>query len=326
MKLNIDSHLWVLGSYNERYVPGGYFPDMDVDRKLDIISKIEGIKGLFVFYPSAPLPEDPYKLVKKLKDFNLVVSNLSMDNFTDKKWKYGAFASTSKKTRKENIKFCKESIDFAKIIGAHSVLLWPAHDGFDYPFQVNYKKEWGYLIESIKEIGEYDPQVKLAVEYKSKDPRQKLYISNVGKVMSLLSDVNLDNVGAALDTGHALMANENLSESLAVIDAHKKLFQVHLNENYKDADPDLILGTINFWEILEFFYSLHKTDFNGWATIDMISSRGDRIKALQLAAKMVLKYDYFAKKLLEHRSEIEKNLDEYNFSENMDIISDLIFK
>lgn len=323
MKLNIDSHLWVLGGFKERYVPDGYFEDMGLENKLEIISGIEGISGLFVFYPTTPLPSDPDKLLKKLADFNLKVSNLTMDNFTDKKWKYGAFIDNDPKIRKENIKFCKESIDFAKAIGADSVLIWPAHDGFDYPFQSDYKKSWKYLVETIKEIGEYDPKVKLAVEYKSRDPRQKMLASNVGKVMMLLNDVGLNNVGAALDTGHALMAEENLAESLVVLDNHKKLVQIHLNENYRDADPDLIFGTINFWEILEFFYYLNKTDFQGWCTIDVISARDDRKKALKLAAKMALKYDAMAKKLLMYKDKIDKNFSGYHFSDNMELITDL---
>ena len=33
MKLKIDAHLWCLGSYAERYVPGGYFDDMELTPK-----------------------------------------------------------------------------------------------------------------------------------------------------------------------------------------------------------------------------------------------------------------------------------------------------
>jgi len=29
----------------------------------------------------------------------------------------------------------KDAIDLSKEIGADSILLWPAHDGFDYPFR-----------------------------------------------------------------------------------------------------------------------------------------------------------------------------------------------
>ena len=97
--------------------------------------------------------------------------------------------------------------------------------------------------------------MRIAIEYKSKDPRQRQYVGNVGKLMMLLNDIGLDNVGGVIDTGHSLMAQESLSESLAILDAHGKLFQIHLNDNYKDSDPDMVLGAINFWETLEFFYT-----------------------------------------------------------------------
>jgi len=54
MKLNVDAHLWCLGTYGERYVPGGYFEEMTTDQQLEIMSKIEGLTGLFTFYPVAP--------------------------------------------------------------------------------------------------------------------------------------------------------------------------------------------------------------------------------------------------------------------------------
>ena len=47
MKLNVDAHLWCLGTYGERYVPGGYFEDMTLDEQLEMMSKIEGLTGLF---------------------------------------------------------------------------------------------------------------------------------------------------------------------------------------------------------------------------------------------------------------------------------------
>lgn len=325
MKLNLDAHLWCLGEYGERYVPGGYYDEIPIDTKLDIISKVKGLTGFFTFYPTPALPSDPEKLVKKLSDYNLKISNVGALGWADKKWKDGAYSTTDANIRKEAIKFFKESIDFAKAVNADSILLWPTHDGFDYPFQVDYKEGWKYLVESIKEIGEYDKTIRIAIEYKSKDPRQKQYISNIGKIMMLLNEVNLENVGAALDTGHALMANESLAESLIILDTNDKLFQIHLNDNYKDADPDLIFGTINFWEILEFFYFLNKTDFEGWSSIDTVSPRDDRIKSLKLSSKITWKYKEMADKLTKHSDEIDKNLKGYHFADNMNLITDILF-
>ena len=325
MELNVDAHLWCLGTYAERYVPGGYFDPMSLDEQLQIMSGIEGLNGLFVFYPTAPLPSDPDKLVKKLAGYNLKVSNICAEVWSDRKWKYGAFSTFEKNIRTEAIAKTKESIDFGKAIGADSVLVWPAHDGFDYPFQTDYRDGWKYLIESLQEIGEYDKTVKIAVEYKSKDPRQKQYVSDVGKVMTLINDVGLDNVGGVIDVGHALMAQESLAESLMVLDMHNKLYQIHLNENYKDADPDMIFGSINFWEILEFFYYLNQTDFKGWSSIDVIAARDDRKKALQVGVKLIYKFQALAEKLLKRKDKIDANLKNCRFAHNIELITDILF-
>ncbi|MCL5771078.1 MAG: sugar phosphate isomerase/epimerase [Actinobacteria bacterium] len=326
MKLNIDTNIECLGTYAERYVPNGYYEPMEIDKRLETMSKIEGLTGLFTYYPTGPLPSDPDNLVKKLSNFNLKVSNVCVVGWNDKKWKHGAYSTNEKEIRKQAIKLFKEGIDFAKATKAGSVLLWAAHDGFDYSFQVNYKKGWENLKESIKEIGEYDRNVKIAVEYKCKDPRQKAYISNVGKEMMLLNDVGLANVGGVIDVGHALMAQENLAESCVILDSHNKLFQIHINDNYKDADPDLMIGAISFWEILEFMYYLNKTDYEGWLAIDVESPRDDRIRSLEVGVKLIRKYKELADKLTKYSEEIEKNLEGYHFADNMNLIMDKIFK
>jgi len=325
MKLNVDAHLWCLGTYAERYVPGGYYDALDVDEQLEIMSGIEGLDGLFVFYPTPPMPRDADKLIKKLSNYDLRVSSLGVECWSDRKWKHGAFSTNEKNIRKEVVNLFKDGMDFAKEIKAESVLLWPGHDGFDYPFQCNYYDGWKYLVETIREIGEYAPSVKIAVEYKSKDPRQKQYVSNVGKLMMLLNDVALNNVTGVIDVGHALMAQESLAESLAILDSHNKLGQIHLNENYKDSDPDMIFGTINFWEILEFFYYLNKTDFEGWSSIDIIAAREDRVKSLELGVKLVWKYKALADKLSEKADVIDENMQGYDFADNMNLITEILF-
>jgi len=325
MKLNVDAHLFCLGTFAERYVPGGYADEINVDRMLEVMSKTEGLTGLFTFYPLAPMPADPVKLVKKLSDYNLKVSNLAVENWGHMRWKNGSFSTNEKEVRKETVKMFKEAIDFAKEVKADSVLLWPAHDGIDYPFQCNYRDAWKNLVETIQEIGEYDRSVKIAIEPKEKDPRQRMFINGVGKLMMLLNEIGLDNVGGALDVGHSFQARENVAESLVVLDSHSKLFQIHLNDNYRDADPDMIFGTVNFWENLELFYYLSQTDFEGWCSIDIIASRDDRAKALQVGTKIVYKYKEMADKLLKHKDELETNMKGYSFADNLDLLLDILF-
>ncbi len=327
MKLNVDAHLWCLGTYAERYVPGGYYEDMSLEKKLEIFSKIKGLTGIVVFYPTDPMPADPDKLLKLVSNYGLKVSVVEPEIWADRKWKNGAFSTNEKNIRKEAIKMMKEGIDLSKALKADSVLLWPAHDGFDYPFQSNYADGWKAMVEAVREICEYDRTVKIALEAKSKDPRQKQYISNTGKALAFINEVGVGviNLGCALDVGHALMAGESLAESLMLLDSHNKLFQIHLNDNYKDGDPDMVLGSINFWDILEFFYYLNKTNYESWSTIDIISARDDRVKTLELAVRMTWKYKELADKLMKNEKEIDKNLEGYHFADNMNLIIDLLF-
>lgn len=101
---------------------------------------------------------------------------------------------------------------------------------------------------------------------------------------------------------------------------------VHLNENYRGIDPDLIFGTIAFGENLKMYYYLNRYNFSGWNEIDIIVPRDDRIKSLKLAVKMTIKYNQLAERLIKNKNVIDKNLKGYHFADNIDLITDLLFK
>ena len=313
-------------SYGERYVPGGYFDEMEFDTFLEEVSKIKDVTGHFVYYPGHPLIDSPDKLKKKLADYNnAVVSDIGAVTWPDRKFKYGTLTSKDKKVRKETIDIVKHTMDLAAELDAHSVLLWPAHDGVDYVFQADFADAWDYLIESLEEIGEHNPKVKIALEYKQKDPRAKCYIEDIGKLMYIIKSLKVDNIGAALDLGHALLAGERPAETLEILAREDKLYQIHLNDNYRDADPDLLFGTINFWDTLEFFYWLAKIDYKGWMHTDFVSPRDDRMKMFKLAVKAIREFEEMASKLMEHSDIIDKNLKDHNFVDNMELVKKIIF-
>jgi len=314
-----------MGTFAERYVPDGYLDVLPVERQLEILAGIDGITGLNIFYPLAGLPTDPVKLTEKLSQYGLRVSNVAVDNFGVSRWKNGGFCDTDPAVRKETIKYAKASIDLAAATNADSLLLWPAHDGFDYPFQVNYAQAWYYMVDTMREIAAYNSKVKVAIEAKIKDPRQKMLVSNTGKLMMLLNEIGADHFGGALDVGHLLQAQENISEALTVMNAKGKLTQIHLNDNYRDADPDMIFGTINFWEVIEFFYYLLQTDYEGWLSIDIIGPRDDRVMSLKAAVQVIKKYMGLAEKLLSHKAEIDKNIEANHFADNLLLITDILF-
>jgi xylose isomerase len=280
---------------------------------------------LVVWYPGHPFIEDPAKLKKILFSYGLRVSEIGSDIWSDLKFKYGSISSSDKIIRREAIEITRKNIDLAVELDAYSVLLWPAHDGFDYVFQTYYPEAWDYMIESLNELGSYNPKVKIAIEPKQKDPRAKEYIEDCGKLMFFIKCLDVDNVGAALDLGYSLFAQERPAESLALYSKYEKLYQVHLNDNYRDADPDLVFGLINFWGTLEMFYWLGKSDFKEWLNIGTVTPRNDRAKMLKLAVKFVKDYEKMANMLLEHEDEIDENLKNHNYVDNMLMIRELIF-
>ncbi|MCL2665942.1 MAG: sugar phosphate isomerase/epimerase, partial [Defluviitaleaceae bacterium] len=276
MELNVDAHLYCMGTFAERYVPNGYRDALCLEERLGIMAGAEGLTGLNIFYPLKELPSDPVKLKEKLDGYGLRVSNVGVENFGDRRWMSGAFSTNDAAVRKETVRYAKAAIDLAAETDADSVLLWPAHDGFDYPFQINYADSWKHMVDTFREIGEYNPRVKLAIEAQKSDPRQRSLVSDTGKLMMLLQELDMPHYGGALDIGHVLQAQENLSEALAVMNAKNKLMQIHLNENYRTGDPDMLFGTVHFWEVLEFFYNLIQTDYKGWVSLDIIVARDNR--------------------------------------------------
>ena len=325
MKMRLMADAVVFDTYAERYVPSGYHGEIGIKERFEIMSKIDGLHGQGITWPSDPLPNDPDKLVQLFRDYNLKPGDLSVINYDDRKWRHGALSTNEKNIRIENIQLCQEAIDFAAEIPGTKVMVWPGHDGFDYPFQVNYSDGWKNMVASFQEICSYNPKVTICIEYKAKDPRQRFYVGNIGKLMALFQDVGMDNLKGVLDTGHALQAQESLAEDVVFLCEHNRLGIVHLNDNYRDADPDLIIGTIAFWDNLEFFYYLNKTDYDGTQEIDYQNPRDDRYKCLKLAVKNIYLYRNLADRLLEHSKEIENNLKGYRFADNMDLITNILF-
>ena len=52
-----------------------------------------------------------------------------------------------------------------------------------------------------------------------------------------------------------------------------KLYHVHMNDNYRLWDDDMMLGSAHLSENLEFFSWLKRTEYDGWVSIDQFPYR-----------------------------------------------------
>lgn len=286
MELKLGAGLWVFSNTMDRFCTKGYKEPVGVMDMLEKAGKVKGLKGIEVHQSDfEEVRLDEFK--KKVGDLGLVVSTVNLNVWGSGKWKYGAFTQRDPKLRKEAIEEAKKAVDYARQLGA-SAGLWLGSDGFDYPFQVDYITHWNLLIDAIREVAEYAaPDIKVGIEYKLKEPRTHMSISDAGKALAIALALEMENVGVVIDFGHALMSGENPADSVAFLNRYGKLFNVHFNDAYGLWDDDMIVGTIHFWETIEFLLYCKLTDYQGWFTLDMFPYREDAVEAAEMAFRNI---------------------------------------
>ncbi|MEW6686284.1 MAG: sugar phosphate isomerase/epimerase family protein [Candidatus Edwardsbacteria bacterium] len=283
MELKFSAGLWVFGGAVDRFCPKGYSDLLSVEEIIEKAGRVHGLKGVECHQTDFDTITTK-KFTELLKNAGLTCSNINLNVWGASKWKLGAFSSLNKNLRKEAISEGKRAVDIAREIGCPSIGLWLGSDGFDYPFQVDYRSQWDSLLSAIREVAEYaSPDIKVGIEYKLKEPRTHIAIGTVGKALAIVLELNMDNLGVTIDFGHSLMAKENPGESVAILARHKKLFNIHFNDCYREWDDDMIPGVIHFWETLEFLYYCRLIEYDGWFALDMYPYREDPVESAQMA-------------------------------------------
>lgn len=283
-KFKYATGLWCLGGCADRFVPSGYLDrSYELKELIDIAASVDGIKGIEVF--SSQLDGLDFNEFKHwVSDKGLQTTGILANTFGDRKYKLGSITHTDEKLRREAIDICKEAVERAEKVDCPAVTLWLGSDGFDYPFQVDYVKQLDTLIESIKGIADFNPDMKICLEYKLKEPRMYLAIGNAAKALHLALQCG-ENVGVTLDFGHALMSKEKPGDSVALLNRHGRLFNVHFNDAYGEWDDDLIVGSIHIADTLEFLYYLDATGYDGWLGLDIFPFREDASTAANLCIR-----------------------------------------
>jgi xylose isomerase len=275
MNLKISVGIWYMGSVGDRFVKDGYRSQKNIIERIKLISEIEGVGGIELHYPTEINEDNIDDIRKALNETGLEIVQLCPHLWVNPEWKYGAFSNPDPKIRKEALKLAKHTVDIGREFKPEVMVYWPAQDGYDYFFQVNYGKRIGHIVDCMAELCSYAKYQKFAIEYKAFEPRAHIFLGRVGEVMTIINEIGLDNLGVNIDIGHALIVKETISESLALINRYNKLFHTHWNDNHTVFDDDIIVGTVNFWQTLEFTYWLYKTNYEKWHGLDLFPYRED---------------------------------------------------
>jgi len=279
-KIEFSAGLHMFGPCADRFVSSGYKETDDIAHLIRMARQVEDLDGVELIIGAHVSTVTVDQVRKILEDAELRVSLVLPDLFGDRKWSKGSLTSVNKDVRKAAVGEVRQSMDIAAELGCSMVNVWPGHDGFDYSFQANYDLAWDQLVEGVRGCCDYRRDVKVAVEYKIKEPRTHLFFSTVGKCLLLLNAVKRENTGVVLDIGHAFFAYENPAESAVLLDKFgNKLSHLHLNDNYRYWDDDMMPGSVHTVEYLELFYWLNHIGYNGWYSLDVFPYREKGIEA-----------------------------------------------
>lgn len=266
--------LGFLGRLNDRF--SSYGQPRDLAAKFDLASQIEGLQGVELVYPFDFA--DPTETRALLERYHLSVSTVNVNLKAEPKFHRGALTSRDPGIRREAVQYMQQAMNLAAEFGCFMVTMAPLADGYDYPFETDYQQAWRWFLDGIGEAAAYRSDVRVSLEYKQSEPRAKVILPNAGTSLAAALQVGLPNVGVTMDMGHALYAGESTAQAAALLAHAGKLFLVHVNDNYRNWDWDMIPGSVNPWDMVELMLYLDRMGYDGWLTSDVAPFRLDPVK------------------------------------------------
>jgi len=264
--------LWFWGKLSDRFATAGYRDALNAFEAIKEAKKIPNVSGVELTYPDDVNDENWRAIRDALAEQGLQVASIYCNLSSDRKWSKGAFTATAT-LRKQALDQVKRTMDLAAELEARRITFSLLQDGWDYPFEIDYAQARDNIIEGLQHCCDYRKDVTIGVEYKPREPRTFCFLSTAPLTLLLIKEINRENIGIVLDTGHALMARENLGDTVALIGRFGKLVHLHLNDNYRDWDDDLIVGSVHFLEMLELVYWLRRINYREWYGLDIFPYR-----------------------------------------------------
>ena len=245
------------------------FKGQNVYDAIEAYKNMDGITHLEFNYPEHIEGYDLDELKKAMEP--LKVNGLAVrwrKDFLD-----GNFTNPAEDLRRRAIQMAKDACDVCRKLGGSVITLWFENDGFDYPFQMDYENCWNLLVEGIREVCDYAPDLKISIEYKPYEERDFAMVDSAGMTLYLINEVNRENIGCTLDFCHMLMKHDNPSYGLALAASKGRLYGLHMNDGYGWKDSGLIFGALNFSQSAEFIYYLERYNYDGVVFFDTFPIR-----------------------------------------------------
>jgi L-rhamnose isomerase/sugar isomerase len=300
-ELVIETPSWGYGDSGTRF---GVFPQpgrpRDTYEKLDDaaeVHRLTGTAGSVALHFPWDAVDDYDELRAQIESRGLRVGAVNPNLFQDADYKLGSLTHPDEAVREKAVAHMLECVDIATALGASAQSLWLA-DGTNYPGQDDLRERRARLLEALGRVYVAMPrEQELLVEYKFFEPA--FYATDLADWGSaLLTCLKLgERAKVLVDLGHHAQGT-NIEQIVTLLEDEGRLGGFHFN-NRKYADDDLIVGSVNPFELFLIFVELAASETLPRLTIDQSHNVEAKVEAMVLS--VVNLQEAYAKALLVDR-------------------------
>ena len=283
--LAIETPSWGYGDSGTRFAtfqqPGR---PRDVYERIDDAAEVHRLTGtapgVALHFPWDGV-EDLGALRAHLEDRGLHAGAVNPNLFQDPDYKLGSITHPDERVRRKAVEQLLECVEIATALGSSAQSLWFA-DGTNYPGQDDLRARRRRLLESLGEVYAALPEEQeLLIEYKPFEPA--FYATDLADWgSSLLVCQRLgERARVLVDLGHHAQGT-NIEQIVALLADEARLGGFHFN-NRKYADDDLIVGSVNPFELFLIFCELVVGYELPRLTIDQAHNVEPKVEAMVLS-------------------------------------------
>jgi L-rhamnose isomerase/sugar isomerase len=198
--------------------------------------------------------DDYAKLKQHAADLGVSIGAVNPNLFQEDDYIFGSVTNSNEAIRRKATDHLLECVDIAKTVGSDVLSLWFA-DGSNYPGQVDIRARKAWMYEALKEMyGAMTPNMRMLIEYKFYEPAfYHTDLADWGMAFNLANKLG-PQAEVLVDTGHHPQGT-NIEHIVTYLLDENKLGGFHFNSR-KYGDDDLIVGSVNPYELFLIFYQI----------------------------------------------------------------------
>jgi L-rhamnose isomerase/sugar isomerase len=263
------------------------------------VHRVTGTAGAVALHLPWDAVDDYAELRGHIESRGLRVGAVNPNLFQDPDYKLGSITHPDAAVRDKAVEHLIECVRIAEELGSSAQSLWFA-DGTNYPGQDDLRARRARMLEALRRVyAELPESQELVVEYKLFEPA--FYATDLADWgSSLLVCQKLgDRARVLVDLGHHAQG-VNIEQIVALLDDEGRLGGFHFN-NRKYADDDLVVGSVNPFELFLIFCELAASPSGlPRLTIDQAHNVEAKVEAMVLS--VVNLQEAYAKALLVDRA------------------------